>query len=202
MTRVTINWDFPPPRSGVAGVRDAIVGPGATPVEMVLDIAIPAMAGIGALLYASRVVEVWSLPQYIACFVLAFDTAGGVVTNATSSAKRWYHRAGQGFKQHFGMASLHLIHIVVVSWLYLGLDVAWILTAGGYLLAAATVILLVPQYLQRPTALVSYACGLLISMYLLRQPEGLEWFLPLFYLKLFVSHLLKEEPYRPCRSIS
>jgi hypothetical protein len=41
---------------------------------------------------------------------------------------------------------------------------------------------------------------LLISMYLLRQPKGLEWFLPLFYLKLLVSHLTKEEPCSPNES--
>ena len=105
------------------------------------------------------------------------DIAGGIITNATSSAKRWYHRAGQGFKQHFGAVAIHLIHIIVVSWLYLELDIAWFLIAGGYLLIAAAVVLLVPQYLQRPTALVLYACGLLISLYLLRQPEALEWFL-------------------------
>jgi len=28
-------------------------------------------------------------------------------------------------------------------------------------------------------------------------PQGLEWFLPLFYLKLLISHVLREEPYRP-----
>ncbi len=31
----------------------------------------------------------------------------------------------------------------------------------------------------------------------LKIPEYLEWFLPLFYLKLLLSHCLIEEPYRP-----
>lgn len=194
---MTINWQFPPPRSGLAGAWDKFVGPGATRPEVAFQLVFPAAASIVALLYASQVGEAWSLVQYVVCFILAFDVAGGIVTNATSTAKRWYHRDGQGFGQHFGMVSLHLTHIVLVSWLYLGLDVPWALIAGGYLLVAAAIVLLVPQYLQRATALVSYACGLLVSMYLLRQPEGLEWFLPLFYLKLLVSHLPKEEPYRP-----
>lgn len=197
---MAINWNFPPPRPGFAGAWDKFVGPGATRAEMALQLVIPAIAALVAPLYASRIVEDWSSTQYIICCALAFDIAGGVATNATSSAKRWYHRLGQGFKQHFGMASLHLIHIIVASWLYLGLDIAWILIAGGYLLAAAAVILAVPQYLQRPTTLISYAYGLLISIYVLRQPQGLEWFLPLFYLKLLVSHLPKEEPYRPVES--
>lgn len=194
---MTIRWNFPPPRSGFLGAWDKFIGPGATRAEIVLQLAIPAIGAVGASLYASRVAVDWTLAQYSVCFLLAFDIAGGIITNATSSAKRWYHRAGQGFKQHFGAVAIHLIHIILVSWLYLGLDMAWFLIAGGYLLIAAAVVLLVPQYLQRPTALVLYAGGLLISLYLLRQPEALEWFLPLFYLKLLVSHLPKEEPYRP-----
>ena len=62
---------------------------------------------------------------------------------------------------------------------------------------ASTVVLWVPQYLQRPTAFLGFACGLLIALYLLPQPAGVEWFLPLFYLKVLVTHLVKEEPYRP-----
>jgi hypothetical protein len=57
--------------------------------------------------------------------------------------------------------------------------------------------LVVPLYLRRPVALAVYAGVLLISIYVLPQPEGLEWFLPLFCLKLLVSHLPKEEPNRP-----
>lgn len=197
---MAINWDFPPPRSGFAGAWDKFVGPGATRAELALQLVIPAVAAIIAPLYAARGVEGWSPAQYLVCGLLAFDIAGGVVTNATSSAKRWYHRAGQGFKQHFGMVSIHLVHIIVVAWLYLGFDVAWVLIAGGYLLGSAAIILAVPQYLQRPTALIGYAGGLLMSMYLLQQPQGLEWFLPLFYLKLLVSHLPREEPYKPVES--
>jgi len=197
---MSINWNFPPPRSGLAGALDKFIGPGATRAELVLQIFIAVIAAIIAPLYASYVISDWTLAQYILCAVLAFDIAGGVITNATSSAKRWYHRAGQGFKQHFGFASLHLLHLLLVSWLYMAFDVEWVLLTGGYLLVSTATILLVPQYLQRPTGLLGYACGLLIAMYLLPQPAGLEWFLPLFYLKLLVSHLLKEEPYRPVSS--
>lgn len=194
---MAIRWNFPSPRPGFLGALDKFIGPGATRAEMVLQLAIPVVGAVGALLYASRLPTDWTLAQYVLCFLLAFDIAGGVVTNATSSAKRWYHRSGQGFKQHFGFVAIHLVHIVVVSWLYLGLDITWFLIAGGYLLLATAGILLVPQYLQRPTAFIVYAGGLLISLYLLQHPKGLEWFLPLFYLKLFVCHLPKEEPYRP-----
>jgi hypothetical protein len=85
----------------------------------------------------------------------------------------------------------------VVAWLYLRFDLVWLLIAATYLLFSAIVILSVPPYLQRPVALAAYACALLLSMYALARPLGLEWFLPLFCLKLLVSHLPKEEPYRP-----
>jgi hypothetical protein len=192
-----INWKTPPPRSGLLGIVDKLVGPGATGAELALQILLPVVAAIAAPLYASKVVEGWTLIQYVICSLLAFDIAGGVITNATSNAKRWYHRAGKDFKQQFAFVSVHLLHLFVVSWLYLAFDLSWFLVAGGYLLIAAVAVLLVPQYLQRPISLIAYVCALLISMYLLQQPIGLEWFLPLFYLKLLVSHLPKEEPYRP-----
>ena len=194
---MAINWNFPSPRPGLAGALDKFIGPGATRAELTLQFGLPALAAIAAPLYASHVVENWSWLQYAVCCILAFDTAGGIITNATSSAKRWYHRAGQGFKQHFGMASVHLVHLLVVSWLYLAFDVRWFLVSGGYLLVGSAVVLWVSQYLQRPVALIVFGCALLISLYVLPQPVGLEWFLPLFYLKLLVSHLPKEEPYRP-----
>lgn len=194
---MAIHWKAPPPRSGPAGALDRFVGPGATRAELTLQLVLPVLAAIAAPLYASRAVGSWSWFQYAICCALAFDTAGGIITNATSSAKRWYHRAGQGFKQHIGLVSIHLLHLLVVSWLYLAFDVAWLVSAGAYLLFSALVVLAVPQYLQRPVALAAYACALLIALYVLVQPAGLEWFLPLFYLKLLVSYLPKEEPYRP-----
>jgi len=194
---MTINWNFPPPKSGFLGLLDQLIGPDATRTEVALQLIVSVLAAILAPLYASQVVEDWSLLQHIICSVLAFDIGGGIITNATSSAKRWYHRPGQGFIQHFGFVLLHLLHLFLVSYLYLALNIGWILIAGGYLLFSAVVILLVPLYLQRPIGMLTYACGLLSALYGLSQPLGLEWFLPLFYLKLLVSHLLKEEPYRP-----
>jgi hypothetical protein len=171
---MAINWNFPSPRPGLAGALDKFIGPGATRAELALQFALPGIAAIAGPLYASHVVESWSWLQYTVCCILAFDTAGGIITNATSSAERWHHRAGQGFKQHFRMASLHLLHLLVVSWLYLAFDVRWLLVSGGYLLVAAALVLWVPQHLQRPVALVAFSCALLISLYVLQQPVGLE----------------------------
>ena len=192
-----IIWDYPEPRSGLKGAWDKFIGPGPTRAELLMQLIIPLAAAVAAALYAWRWVEGWTLVQRVVSVLLAIDISGGIVTNATSTAKRWYHRQGQGFRNQFGFVALHLLHLVVVSWLYLSLDTPWVVVSGGDLLISTLVILLVPQYLQRPTAMTAYACALVISIYVLRQPDGLGWFLPLFYLKLLVSHLPKEEPYRP-----
>ncbi len=196
------NWNFPPPRSGLAGAWDRFVGPGATRAEAGLQSILPILAGIAAPWHAARSGVGWNTAQYAVGALLAMDLAGGIVTNATSSAKRWYHRAGQGLGAHVSFVALHLLHLLLVSWLFLQVDWTWVLLTGGYLLAAATVVLLVPLYLQRPVGMTAYAIAALLSLYAFRQPPGLEWFLFLFYFKLLVCHLPREEPYRPARETS
>ncbi|MCG8462013.1 MAG: hypothetical protein MI919_37495 [Holophagales bacterium] len=194
---MNIDWSFPEPRTGLPGVLDRFIGPGATRAELILQVAVPSVMAVLAPLYASLAGFGWTWGQLLFSSLLAFDIAGGVLTNATSSAKRWFHRPGQRPVQHLGFVGLHLVHLTLVSWLYLELDLGWVLAAGGYLLLAAMAVLAMPRYLQRPVGLLGYAGGLLLALYGLLQPAGLEWFLPLFYLKLLVSHLLVEEPYRP-----
>jgi intracellular septation protein A len=176
---------------------DRFVGPGATPSELALQFAVPLIAAVLAQLNAARTVESWSWLRYAVCGLLALDLTAGVITNATSSAKRWYHRSARSFGQQLGFVALHLSHLVVVSLLYLDFDLAWIAVAGAYLLAAAALVLSVPRYLERPVSLAAYIGALVLSLYGLAAPLGLEWFLPLLYLKLLVSHLPTEEPYRP-----
>lgn len=191
------SWDYPPPRRGLAGAWDRFVGPGATRAEVALQIVLPVLAGIAAPWHAARSVANWNVLHYIAGTMLAMDITGGIVTNATSSAKRWYHRPGQGFSAHIAFVAIHLVHLLLVSWLFLGMDWSWVWATGGLLFAASTAILLVPLYLQRPIAMTAYAIATWLALFWFRQPPGLEWFLFLFYLKLLVSHLPQEEPYRP-----
>lgn len=187
------------PREGMSGLLDRFVGPGATPAELALQFVLPLGAAVAAVTYAAYAIESWTVIQYILCAVLAFDIVGGIITNSTSSGKRWYHRTGQGFPQHFGFVMLHLGHLVIVSWLFLTFDLLWLVTAGIYLLIAGLAVILSPLYLQRPVALVMYAGSVLLALYVLASPPGMEWFLPLFYLKLLVAHLPREEAYRPER---
>ncbi|MEM6449546.1 MAG: hypothetical protein AAF703_04435 [Cyanobacteria bacterium P01_D01_bin.105] len=185
------------PRSGWKGQLDRFVGPGATPAELLLQLFPSFIAVIAAPLYASTLSVALSAWQLSLIAILAFDLVGGVLTNATAAAKRWYHRPGQGWRQHLAFVGVHLFHIGLVAWLFRGADGLFFVSVSNYLLLASGLIVASPLYLQRPVALGLYGLALLGDRYLFAPTPGLEWFLPLFFLKLLVSHLLKEKGYRP-----
>lgn len=191
-----IDWTYPEPGKGLIGSLDRFIGPGATRAEIALELGVAFVAAIAVPAYALWAGLGWSWLQLAVAAVLAFDIAGGVATNATASAKRWYHREGQGFWQHFAFTAVHL-HPLIVAWLFLGMDWAFFGIVYGYLVLAAAAVLLTPLYLRRPVALTLYCGGLAVGLYALSPTPGLEWFVPLFYLKLLVSHILREEPYAP-----
>ena len=193
---MTQRW-LPEPREGLQGQLDRLIGPGATNAELCLQLIPAVIAAIAAPLYALTL-PVQETPLQLGLIaVLAFDLVGGVLTNATAAAKRWYYRPGQGWRQHLAFVVVHILHISLVAWLFRGGDWGFLLGVSGYLLGAAMVIVRSPLYLQRPIALGLYGVALLGDRYLVVPTPGLEWFLPLFFLKLLVSHLLKETPYSP-----
>lgn len=192
-----INWAFPPPRKGFRGALDTFIGPGATRAELVVQGILTILGGMTVIGLALWSGATWSPVQMVLAGLLALDMVGGIVTNATSSAKRWYHREGQGFWRHFGFTSLHIVHIFLVAWLFRDMDWHFLVLGSIFLLTAATLILKTPLYLQRPVALFLFAMSLPLTQYAFSPTPGLEWFLPFLFLKLLVSHLLREEPYRP-----
>lgn len=192
-----IDWSFPTPRRGFDGALDRFVGPGATSAELALQLVAVCIAAPAAVWLAISSGVSWTWLQYVVCALLATDIAGGIATTSTSTAKRWYHREGQGARQHLAFVAIHVVHIAAVGWLFLGLDLTWIASATLCLLVAAAAIVLAPVYLQRPTAMLCYAAALMVCLFGLAPPQGLEWFLPLLYFKLLVGHLPREEPYRP-----
>ena len=192
-----INWSYPAPRPGLAGALDRFIGPGVTPAELWLELGSAIAFGAAVLAYSLWKSPGWSLLQTLVAVILAADMAGGIVTNATSTAKRWYHRAGQGFGQRFAFVAVHTAEILLVAWLFRSMDWLFFSVMAGYLLAAAAVILKTPVYLQRPAALGLFAIALLVSVYGFPAVAGMEWYIPFLFLKLLVSHLVREEPYRP-----
>ena len=126
---------------------------------------------------------------------MAFDIVGGIATNATSAAKRWYHRPGRSLWQHFGFATLHVGYIFLVAWLFCPHFLKFFALHSAYLVLSALIVLTISPYLQRSAALLLLSGGILLSLYGVTSPAGLEWFPALLYIKLLVSHLVKEEPY-------
>ncbi len=196
-SEIPLKQMIPVPRKGWKGQLDRFVGPGATPAEMVLQLVPSVAAAIAAPLHALSLPIDWTPWQLGAIAILGFDLVGGILTNATTAAKRWYHRPGQGWRQHMTFVFLHLFHIGLVALLFRGGDGLFFASVSSYLLLAAGVILASPLYLQRPIALGLYGLALLCGGYFLAPTPGLEWFLPLFFLKLLVSHLLNETAYQP-----
>ncbi len=194
---MNIHWTPPKPRKGWRGVWDAFIGPGATAAEEWLQLlgglVLSAMA---LLVFFMRFPSEATLAQIIILTILAFDLSGGIITNATSTAKRWYHRDGQGWWQHFVFVLPHGLHLALLVWLFPGLTWWFFLLFYGYLVATTLLILHTPLYLQRPMAFICYAGVLLLNMVYAPTP-GLEWFVPFLFLKLLISHLLKEAPFRP-----
>ena len=143
----------------------------------------------------------------VVVLLLGVDLIGGVVTNSTSAAKRWYHRDGQGFKEHMTFIAIHAMQIATVavgyvvvddghnyswnSWSYFG-------CVYGTLLVASWTVLTVPLYLQRPVAMSMVAASLPGSRLLLLSDAtpGLDWFIPLLFLKLLVAHLTYETSFQ------
>ncbi len=194
-----ISRTHPPltPRPGLGGLLDRFAGPGATAAELWLQFLPPLGAAIAAPAYALTLPTPPSPLQLSLLALLAFDAVGGVLTNATAAAKRWYHRPGQTWWQHWGFVALHVGHLVLIAWVWRGGDWGYVSLVGGYLLVAALVILQSPLYLQPPLALGLYGLALVGDRYLLTPTPGLEWFLPLLFLKLLVSHLLQASPTAP-----
>ncbi|MEM8552540.1 MAG: hypothetical protein AAGF45_09175 [Pseudomonadota bacterium] len=129
-------------------------------------------------------------PLVVLGALIAADVIGGAVCNMTETTKRWYHRPGQRPRDHLGFISLHLLHIIVVAWAFrgAGFDAAFALTVGGLLVVTAALVLYAPPALRAPLATTFYAFALGVSLYALGPTPGLEWFVPLLFVKLLIGH--------------
>lgn len=193
-----IEWDYPRPRDGWNGALDRFVGPGATRAEIVVQFgfaAVVAAAAFGWFLAARGGQDGWLVQAVV--LLIAFDMGGGVATNSTSAAKRWYHRAGQGRAQHLTFVAVHGLHILVVGWLCVPEPWAYVAVLYATILVGAGTIVMAPLYLQRSIALSLVALAIIGSNLPLLAVPGIEWFAPLLALKLWAAHLLKEAPFAP-----
>ena len=196
---IEVSWEPPAPRAGIAGAWDRFVGPGTTDAEQWVQLAGVVAVSSSVVLHWWATWEnlEWSWVQLFVSSLLLLDVAGGIVTNATSPAKRWYHRAGYSRRQHMTFIGLHLAHLLLLMVLFDEYGLGFVLVNYGFLVGAVLFLLAVPLYMQRPWGFTLYSLAVVGSIYLYKGAPGLEWFLPLFYLKLLLSHGLTEAPFRP-----
>jgi hypothetical protein len=67
----------------------------------------------------------------------------------------------------------------------------------AYLMLAVTVVCLSPLYLQRPIAMMSVVGAVFLNEVAFPTVPGMAWFVPVFFVKLLICHLLKEAPVEP-----
>lgn len=184
----------PSPRRGPLGIVDEFIGPGATRLELILQLLPLPFAAVLGYLHAHN--AGLSASRSTIAGIFAFDLAGGVMTNSTSTAKRWYHREGQKFTNHMSFILVHLLHITLVAWLFRDSDYRFALITISILIVTASIILSVPRYVQRPVSLGLYLAIICAhATGLFGTTPGLQWFIPAFFLKLLVAHLLDETPF-------
>jgi hypothetical protein len=188
-----IQWRYPAPQNAL----DQFIGPGTTLAEALLQTVTAALAAVALLIHAHQQNLGWTLLQTLVALLLVVDMVGGIITNASNPAKRWYHRPEQTTSQHVGFVALHIIQLLLYMIFFRPSDGGFVVLTYGYLLLATALLVRAPLYLQRPLALALWLGAFWLNTYVLLPTPGLEWFLPLFYLKLLVCHLVREEPYRP-----
>jgi hypothetical protein len=195
--QINIDWEY-------HGKPDALMGNGATLWEQVL---VYAASTAGVLLFGYFYLnQTWDWPWwgYLVAGVIAADIFGGVVANALSTCKRFYHaplkenEVGLTYrlKNPYIFSALH-IYPLLVALLYPPGD--WIFGGVWYamLIASTVIVLRLPLYLQRPMAFLLITTAIAINLYFIDPVPGFEWLVPLLFIKIVYGHLVREEPYRP-----
>ncbi|WNF25490.1 hypothetical protein RI138_00980 [Streptomyces sp. C11-1] len=196
-TDLKIVWDVPATPPGLAGRVERFMGPGKSRSESAVEIA--GIVGCGLLLavgvWASGVWHELSGVQLVVVGLAGLDLIGGVLTNATNAAKRWYHRRASGARRaRLLFVAAHLIHLMAMGFVVLSGDWRWTLANAALLLAGAAIVEFTPLHLKRPVSMAALMAAVLVNLFWLEVPASLGWFAPLFFLKLLVCHLVPEAP--------
>jgi len=132
----------------------------------------------------------WSALQWVLAMGFAFDFGGGVITSATSAAKRSYHRPGRaGSRARFYAGHVHPLVLPLVF------PVSWTAAVALYagMLAAAALVELAPRAVAMPVAFAAVAVGLFLASGA-GWPIGMEWFAPVYLLKLVGAYAVPPGP--------
>ncbi|MET9214761.1 MULTISPECIES: hypothetical protein [unclassified Nocardia] len=186
------DWTIPPTSPGWAGRIEQFMGPGKTRAESAVEYLGGAVCVLLLLAYCWPELDGWSLAERVVLVVIVLDLVGGVLTNATNSAKRWYHRT-RSSRGRLSFVAVHTLHLAVVGLWLLG-DPRWFLGNTVLLMGSALLIESVPAYLRRPVAMAAFMVVFSINLIIFPVPAALVWFIPLFSLKLLICHLIPEIP--------
>ncbi|MFI2211588.1 hypothetical protein [Streptomyces sp. NPDC020141] len=192
-----VDWEIPPTPPGWQGRLERFMGPGKSRSESAVEytgLAVCA-AVLAAGLLSGGAYRDWSALQLAVVALIGLDLVGGVLTNATNAAKRWYHRPEPGTRHaRLAFVGAHLLHLAAMGLIVLAGDWTWILANGALLLAGATAVEFTPVHLKRPLSMAVLMTAVLVNQFWLETPAALVWFAPLFFLKLLVCHLVPEAP--------
>jgi len=192
-----IDWNY-------SGPTDLAVGTGAAGPEKLIVYGASLIAACAFAPLWMRHYQGWDWWIYVVCAIFAFDIAGGVVANATNSCKRFYQTPSQTddpplvrfLKSGINFDLLHL-HPVLLALIVPGANVVsgffWYLG----LILSVLIVRRAPLYLRRPVAFAIIVVAIVVNLYLLPLGPGLEWVMPLMFLKIVYGHTVQEEPYRP-----
>lgn len=203
-TDLEIHWEIPPTSTGPLGRLERFMGPGKSPSESAVEIV--GAGGCAVLLatgvWSSGIHREWNGLQWTVVVLIGLDLLGGILTNATNSAKRWYHRQDPGARRaRLLFVGAHVLHLAAMGLLVLGGDHGWTLGNTALLLCAAVVVEFTPVHLKRPVAMACYSAAVVVNLFWLPVPAALAWFAPLFFLKLLVCHLIPEAPLERRRDV-
>lgn len=194
---LTIDWAIPDQQPGWRGTMARFFGPG----QSTADAAVQAIGGLvcTGLLAWHLILTLPDMSPSLEWYrvtllaVVGVDLIGGVLTNATGAAKRWYHRPGSR-RSRLTFVVGHTVYLSTIALLVLPLDWAWLGVNVCVLLVAAIMIEAVPLTIRRPVAAGWVLVAILLNLVLVPLPSALVWFVPMFYLKLLVFHQTPEAP--------
>ncbi|MFD3808850.1 hypothetical protein ACFWSF_32590 [Streptomyces sp. NPDC058611] len=194
---LSIDWEIPPTAPGWAGGLDRFMGPGKTRAESAVEAAgaIVCAGVLAAGIWSTGTARAWSTVQLVVVVLAGLDLIGGVLTNASNAAKRWYHREAPGVRRaRLLFVSAHLLHLAAIGLVVLSGDWIWTLGNAALLLTGALAVEFTPLQLKRPLSMAVFMTAVLLNLFWLEVPAALAWFAPLFFLKLLVCHLVPEAP--------
>jgi len=201
-TDLKVDWRIPPSPPGWAGRLERFMGPGKTKAESAVEVGggVAVALVLAALLWRADPRPDWSALQWAVVAVVGLDLIGGVLTNASNSAKRWHHRQNpRGRRSRLTFVGAHVLHLAAIGLVVLDGDWAWTLGNAGALMVGAVLIESAPVALARPVSMACYMAVVLLNLGWLEVPVALVWFAPLFFLKLLVCHLVAEAPLKAVR---